>query len=110
MRCGEVVVVADRAGGDYAGKPRPAVVVQSDMYDQTLSLVVCPLTSRERDAGLLRVAVAPSDRLSIRQPSWVMVEKLTSIRRDRATSVIGRLSDEEITALNRSLAVFLGFA
>lgn len=84
--------------------------MQSDICDRTLSLVVCPLTSRGRDAGLLRVAVAPSDRLSIRQPSWVMVEKLTSIRRDRATSVVGRLSDEEITALNRSLAVFLGFA
>lgn len=110
MRRGDVVIVADRSGGDYAGKLRPAVVIQSDLYDGTLSVVVCPLTSRERDAGLLRIPIAPSERLPLRTPSWVMVEKLTSVRRDRTASVIGRLSDEKQTALNRSLAVLLGFA
>jgi mRNA interferase MazF len=110
MRRGDVVLVADRGGGDYAGKPRPAVVVQSDLYDQTLSVVVCPLTSVRKDAGLLRVPLSPSDRLALRAPSWVMVDKLTSIRRDRVGGVIGRISDDEALALNRSLAVFLGFA
>ncbi|MBW8271120.1 type II toxin-antitoxin system PemK/MazF family toxin [Caldovatus aquaticus] len=110
MRRGDVVLVADRGGGDYAGKPRPAVVVQSDLYDQTLSVVVCPLTSVRKDAGLLRVPLSPSDRLALRTPSWVMVDKLTSIRRDRVGGVIGRISDDEALALNRSLAVFLGFA
>ncbi|MBX6747673.1 MAG: type II toxin-antitoxin system PemK/MazF family toxin [Acetobacteraceae bacterium] len=110
MRRGDVVLVADRGGGDYAGKPRPAVVIQSDLYDQTLSVVVCPVTSVPKDAGLLRVPLLPSDSLALRAPSWVMVDKLTSIRRDRVGGVIGRISDDEAVALNRSLAVFLGFA
>ena len=110
MRRGDVVLVADRGGGDYAGKPRPAVVIQSDLYDQTASVVVCPVTSVAKEAGLLRVALSPSERLALRTPSWVMVDKLTSIRRDRVGGAIGRISDDEAVALNRSLAVFLGFA
>jgi mRNA interferase MazF len=110
MRRGDVVLVADRGGGDYAGKPRPAVVIQSDLYDQTLSVAVCPVTSVPKEAGLLRVALSPSERLALRAPSWVMVDKLTSIRRDRVGGAIGRISDDEAVALNRSLAVFLGFA
>jgi mRNA interferase MazF len=109
MRRGDVVLVADRGGGDYAGKPRPAVVVQSDFYDETASVVVCPVTSVPKEAGLLRVALLPSDRLALRGASWVMVDKLTSIRRDRVGGALGRISDDEAVALNRSLAVFLGF-
>ena len=109
MRRGDVVVVADRGGGDYAAKPRPAVVVQSDLYDQTLSIVVCPITTVHHQAALLRLPLAPSERLALRAPSWIMVDKLTSIRRDRVGPGIGRISDDEAMALNRSLAVFLGF-
>ena len=111
MRRGDVVVVAGRAGGDYAGKPRPAVVVQADAFGGTRSLVVCPLTTREREAPLLRVPVSPSAALSLAAPCWVMVDKITSIRRDRAREpAVGRVSDEELVAVNHSLAVFLGFA
>ncbi len=110
MRRGDVVIVADRAGGDYASKPRPAVVVQSDLFDGTESVVVCPLTTRARDALLLRLPTAPSPQFDLQEASWVMVDKITSIRRDRVRQVLGRLSDEEAVALNRSLAVFLGFA
>jgi mRNA interferase MazF len=110
MRRGDVVIVADRGGGDYASKPRPAVVVQSDLYDGTLSVVVCPVTTVEHDAALLRLPLAPSARLPLRAPSWIMVDKLTSVRRDRIGQTIGRISDDEAVALNRSLAVFLGFA
>jgi mRNA interferase MazF len=110
MRRGDIAIVADRAGGDYAGKPRPAIIVQADVFDGTESVVVCPLTTRARDAQLLRVQVKPSTTLNLAQPSWIMVDKLTSMRRDRVTQVIGRPSDEELLALNRSLAVFLGFA
>jgi mRNA interferase MazF len=109
MRRGDVVVVADRGGGDYAGKPRPAVVIQSDLFDRTLSVVVCPLTTAHQDARLFRVELTPRETLALRERSWVMVDKLTSIRRDRVGAVIGRISDDEAVALNRSLAVFLGF-
>ena len=110
MQRGDVVVIADRGGGDYAAKPRPAVIVQSDLYSGTESIVVCPLTTRERDATLLRVGISPSTELPLTAPCWAMVDKLTSIRRDRASTVIGTLTHEEMLALNRSLAVFLGFA
>jgi mRNA interferase MazF len=110
MRRGDVVVIADRAGGDYVGKPRPAIIVQSDVFDGTESLVVCPLTTRQRDAQLLRVPLAPGPDLRLQETSWVMVDKLTSVRRDRVREVLGRPSDEEMLALTRSLAVFLGFA
>lgn len=109
MRRGDVVLIAGRGAGDYAGKPRPAVIVQSDLFDGTDSLVVCPLTTQQRDAQLLRVPLVPSQTLELRQPSWVMVDKLTAVRRDRVREVLGRPSDEELLALNRSLAVFLGF-
>lgn len=108
MRRGDIVLVADRGGGDYASKPRPAVVVQSDLFDGTLSIVVCPVTTVPQDAALLRLPVAPSESLALRAPSWVMMDKLTSIRRDRVGAVIGRISDDEAMALNRGLAVFLG--
>ena len=109
MRQGDVVLIADRAGGDYGGKPRPAVVVQSDWFDGTSSLVICPLTTQRRDAPLLRVAVRPSATLRLAAPSWVMVEKVTSVRRDRAREILGRLSAPEMVALGQSLAVLLGF-
>lgn len=110
MRRGDIVVIADRSGGDYGGKPRPAIIIQADVFDGTESVVVCPITSRVRDAQLLRVLVMPSAALNLTQPSWVMVDKVTSVRRDRVAQVVGRPSDEELLALNRSLAVFLGFA
>ena len=109
MRRGDVVLIADRSAGDYAGKPRPAVIVQSDLFDGTDSLVVCPLTTQQRDAQLLRIPVLPSPELRLQQQSWVMVDKLTAVRRDRVGDLVGRPTDEELLALNRSLAVFLGF-
>lgn len=109
MRRGDVVLVADRAGGDYGGKPRPAVVVQSDLFDATKSLVICPLTTQGHDAPLLRVAVRPSPTLRLAVPSWVMVEKITSVRRERARAILGRLSAPEMMALGQSLAVLLAF-
>ena len=109
MRRGDVVLIADRSAGDYGGKPRPAVVVQSDLFAGTNSLVICPLTTQRRDAPLLRVAVRPSATLRLAVPSWVMVEKVTSVRRERAREILGRLSASEMVALGQSLAVLLGF-
>ena len=109
MRRGDLVIVADRGGGDHASKPRPAVMVQSDLYDQTPSVVACAVTTTAHDAALSRLPLAPSARLPLRVPSWIMVDKLTSVRRERIGQTIGRISDDEAVALNRSLAVFLGF-
>ena len=109
MRRGDIVLIADRSAGDYAGKPRPAVVVQAEIFAETGSIAVCPLTSQPTEAPLLRVPIAAGKASGLRQPSHIAVEKITSIRRDRIGSRIGQISAEEAVALNRSLAVFLGF-
>jgi mRNA interferase MazF len=110
MRRGDIVLIADRGAGDYAGKPRPAVVVQSELFHDTGSIAVCLLTTQQTGAPLLRVAVEARAGSGLSQPSQIAVEKLTTVRRDRIGKVIGRISDDEAVALNRSLAVFLGFA
>jgi mRNA interferase MazF len=110
MRRGEIVLIADRAGGDYAGKPRPAVVVQSELFQDTGSIAVCLLTAQETGAPLLRIPILATEASGLDRSSSIAVEKLTAVRRDRIARSIGRISDDEALALNRSLAVFLGFA
>ena len=107
MTRGDVVAVADR-GGDYTGKPRPAVIVQSDDFADTASMTICPLTRVEKDAPLLRVRVEPGEGLPLAATSWIEVEKITTVRRDRLGPHIGALPPEAMAALNRSLLVFLG--
>ena len=109
MRRGDVVVIADRGAGDYGGKPRPAVVVQSELFEDTGSVVVCLLTTQQTGAPLLRIAVEPDAVSGLASPSYIAIEKITTIRRDRVGQVLGRLTDDELVALTRSLAVFLGF-
>jgi len=101
--------MADRAGGDFAGKPRPGVVVQADGFQLLGSVLVCPLTSQQEPESVLRVPVRPRADLPLSGPSWIMVDKLAAIRRDRIRPAIGRLHPSEMTALERSLAVVLGF-
>lgn len=108
LRRGDVVIVADRAAGAYAGKPRPALVVQGDLFHATGSVTVAPLTSEEVDAPLLRLRLDPSDTLRLQAPSWIMVDKLTTIRRDRAREVLGRVPPEGMLRFDRALLVFLG--
>ncbi len=109
MRRNDVVLIADRGGGDYAGKPRPAVVVQSEAFDDIGSVVVCLVTTQDTGAPLLRVPLRVGDGTGLQRPSRIAVEKLTNIRRDRVSRVIGRISEDEAAELNRSLATFLAF-
>ncbi len=111
MRRGDIVLMADRAGGDFAGKPHPAVIAQDDLFLGTDSVVVCPVTSHSlADASILRIALPANPATGLQGPSEIMVERITSIRRIRVTRVIGRVPHDQLLALNRSLAVFLGFA
>lgn len=79
---GAVVVLADRAGR-YTGKPRPAIVLQSDIYSETDSLIVVLITTTERDAPLLRVPVQASTSRGLDRPSWVMIDKITAVAREQ---------------------------
>jgi len=107
MSRGEIWSVA---GGVYASKPRPAVLLQDDRFDATDSLTVCPLTSTEMPVPLLRVRV-PMDGVSgLDAPSWVMIDKITTVRRSHVTHRIGRLSASQLVEVERLVMVFLGLA
>jgi mRNA interferase MazF len=107
MTRGDVVVIADRAG-DFTGKPRPAVVIQSDLFTTLGSVTICPLTSTDADAPVLRLRVDPTGGLQLDRTSWIAVDKITTVRRDRVGRQIGRLSQADMRRLNGAVAVFLG--
>lgn len=108
MKRGEIWTIA--GGSDYAGKPRPAVIVQDDDFDATSSITVCAFTTNPAEAPLFRIQVEPNERNGLRTASSLMVDKVTTVRRDKIGSLIGRLDDEDIVRLNQALLVFLGLA
>lgn len=108
MRRGDICLVA--APGDY-GKPRPAVVVQSDLLNPThAGIVVCLMTSATVDAPGFRIAVEPSPSTGLRVRSQIMADKITTLRRERIGRRIGTIDDGARLQLDRALAVVLGLA
>lgn len=106
MRRGDLVTVA--LPGDF-GKPRPAVVVQSDLFAGHATVTVLPLTSTVTPpAPLFRLALEPSPDNGLQAPSCVMVDKAMSIRAGELGSTIGRLGEADMTRINRAMALFLG--
>jgi mRNA interferase MazF len=105
MRRGDVVTVS--LPGDY-GKPRPALVIQSDLFDEHPSVSVLPITSHLVEAPLLRIGIGPESGLQT--PSQIQIDKPQTPRRGRIGTVIGRADDATLRAVNRALAVFLGLA
>lgn len=95
--------------GDY-GKPRPAVVIQSNWLSDTDSVLVCLLTSTLRDAPFYRLTVEPMPENGLQVASQIMVDKIMAVRRDKCSTVIGRLDDITALALNRLLALVIGLA
>jgi mRNA interferase MazF len=108
MKRGEVWTVS--GGKDYAGKPRPVVIVQDDRFDATDSITICAFTSDETDAPLFRLPVIPNERNGLRSPSRLMADKITTVPKSKVGSKIGRLDDEDIIRLNQAVLVFLGLA
>ena len=92
------------------GKPRPALVVQSDHFAELASVTVLPITGTLLDAPLLRVPVEPSEQNGLARRSHIMVDKPQTPLRSRLGPVIGHLDDTTMVAVNRVLAVFLGLA
>ena len=105
MKRGDLVTIALQ--GDY-GKPRPALVIQSDLFSEHPSMVILPVTSELRDTPLFRVTIAPNEINGLSRPSDVMVDKVQTLARDKIGPVFGRLSQEELLSVNRMLAVFIG--
>ena len=99
------------AGGVYAAKPRPAVIVQSDVFPEThASVVICQMTSELSDARDFRIAIDPSEKNGLRARSQVMADKPVTVRRGRIGRVVGRLDAADITRLNVALAFVMGLA
>ena len=105
MKRGDLVAVAFR--GDY-GKPRPALVIRSDIYREIDSVVVLPLTSTLIDKPILRVTIVPNSINGLRTVSQVMVDKPMSLPVEKVGMVIGHLSDSEMLNITSLLAPFLG--
>ena len=107
MRRGDLVTVV--VPGDY-GKPRPALVIQSDLFGTLSSVTLCLVTSTLLDALVFRITVDPSPGNGLQRVSQIEVDKIMTVRRDRVGRVIGRLDDATMLKVNRSLAVFVGIA
>lgn len=108
MKRGEIWTVS--GGANYAGKPRPVVIVQDDVFDATASLTVCLLTTDPTEAPLFRLAIEPNERSGLRLASRIMVDKVTTVSKTKLGERVGRIGDEDIVRLNRALMVFLGLA
>ena len=108
MKRGDIWTVAD--GTNYAGKPRPVVIVQDDSFDATDSVTICALTIDETEAPLFRLLVDPNERNGLRAACRLMVDKITTVPKTKVGARIGRLDDEDILRLNQAVLVFLGLA
>lgn len=107
MRRGDLVTIALQ--GAY-GKPRPALIIQSDLFDEHPSVTVLPVTSELRKTPLFRVMLEPDTGNGLQKPSQVMIDKAQTIPREKIGDTFGRVNAENLLAVNRALAVFLGFA
>jgi len=107
MKRGDLVTVA--LSGDY-GKPRPALIIQSNLFDKHPSVTVLPITSELRDVPLFRILIEPNKINGLTKPSQVMIDKAHTVAREKVGKRVGHLHDTEMLAINRALAVFLGFA
>ena len=108
MRRGEIWTVS--GGVDYAGKPRPVVIIQDDSFDATLSVTVCAFTTDETEAPLFRIAILPNQGNGLRQASRLMVDKITTVAKSKLGSQIGQLDAPDLVRLNQAMLVFLGLA
>src|SRR5262245_10299503 len=108
MKRGEVWTVS--GGQYYAGKPRPAVILQDDRFEAIDSITLCAFTTDATEAPLFRLPVAPTAINGLKRNSGLMVDKITTVPKTKLGQRIGRLDDEDMVRLNRAVLVFLGLA
>lgn len=105
MRRGDLVTVALQ--GEH-GKPRPALVIQSDQFPGTRTVAVLPITSTIVEAPLLRLTLDPTPENGLRVPSQVMIDKIVTVGVAKISTPFGRVEGATMVTINRSLMVFLG--
>ncbi len=108
MKRGDVWTVA--GGKDYAGKPRPVVIIQDNAFEDLDSVTLCGLTTAPSEDGLFRMPIEPSADNGLRLRSWPMVDKITTVPTSKLGQHVGQLSSNDILRLNRAMFVFLGLA
>ena len=108
MRRGELWTVA--GGGDFIGKPRPVVIVQSDIFDDLDSVAVCPFTSDLRDFPAFRLQVEPSAQNGLDVTSHIMDDKIIAVPKSRLGVLIGMLDDDDMRRLGQALILLLDLA
>ena len=108
MKRGEIWTIA--GGGEFTGKLRPAVIVQDDNFHATASVTICAFTTDPTVAPLFHIRVEPTEENGLQEAGCLMVDKLTTVRKRRIGSRVGRLDDEDIVRLNRAIFVYHGLA
>ena len=108
MKRGEIWTVS--GGGNYTGKPRPAVILQDDDFDATDSITICPFTTDNTRAPLIRIAVEPDEQNGLDSTSRIMADKVTTVAKRRFGRKIGELDNENITRMERAVGTFLGLS
>jgi mRNA interferase MazF len=107
VKRGDLVTIA--MPGDL-GKPRPALIIQSDQFDQTGTVTVLLISGTLVDAPLIRTIIEPTPTNGLRMRSQVMVDKAMSVKRDKIGALLGHLDAEGMLAVTRALAVFFAIA
>jgi mRNA interferase MazF len=108
VKRGEIWSVA--GGADYAGKPRPVVILQDERFSGTLSITICPFTSNPTPDPLFRLPISPNGRNGLTVSSSLMVDKIMTVPKTKVGARIGQLDDADLVRMNRAVVVFLGLA
>ncbi|MGC2826458.1 MAG: type II toxin-antitoxin system PemK/MazF family toxin [Pseudolabrys sp.] len=106
MKRGQIWTVA--GGNDYVGKPRPAVVLQDNHFDATESITVCAVSFDPTEAPLFRILVAPTERNGLNALSRLMVDKITTVPKNKLGHRIGHLDAKDMERVNQAILIFLG--
>lgn len=104
---GDIVIVADRTAGDFAGKPRPALVIQDNAFEHHASITVCLITGKVHGWGMFRVPIAAGEGTGLRGPSEISIDKIQTIRADRVGARIGRAPGEVMFTVDQALRRWL---
>lgn len=105
MQRGDIIVCV--SNGDH-GKPRPAVIVQTDLFNKThATLTVCPFTTHLIEASLFRLLISPTKQNGLQETSQIMADKITSLKRDKIHQKIGMLTADQIKKLDDAILLWL---
>jgi mRNA interferase MazF len=106
LKRGEIWTVA--GAKDYAAKPRPAVILQDDRFDATESITICVMTTDPTEAPLFRLPISPNERTGLNTLSRLMIDKITTVPKNKLGHGIGHLDAKDIERVNQAILIFLG--